>query len=116
MVKTLKRGEVQEKKPIALLIDYKIPDDVITRFATNITVQIIENEFKVSFFELKPDIILREEDRKELWQRGTVRADCIGSIIVTGDRMRKFIDALSQQLAKYESGKKSIATGQKKKG
>ncbi|MEX0999300.1 MAG: DUF3467 domain-containing protein [Thermodesulfobacteriota bacterium] len=96
----------KQKKSDELKIEYIIPDYVISRFATNITVQKIENEFKVSFFELKQDILLDEEDKKKMIERGTVRADCIASIIITADRMPKFINAMSQQLNKYESNKK----------
>jgi len=96
----------RKKKSDELTIEYIIPDYIISRFATNITVQKIENEFKVSFFELKQDMILNEEDRKKMIERGTVRADCIASIIITADRMPKFIDAMSKQLEKFEPSKK----------
>jgi len=91
-----------------LIIEWNISDDIITRFATNMVVQTIENEFKVSFFELKQDIVLREEDMKKMVKGGTVRADCIASIIITPDRMHKFIEAMTTQLTKYESSKQDI--------
>ena len=93
---------------VDLKIEWNIPDNITTGFATNIVVQKIDHEFRVSFFELKPDIVLREEDIKKMVRRGTVRADCIASLIITPDRMHKFIEAMTTQLTKYESSKKDI--------
>jgi len=83
-------------------IKYYIPDQTITRFASNMVIQTIENEFKISFFEIKPDIILgpSESVPKE------VRAECVGSVIVTADRLPKFIQALQKQMDNYNSIKK----------
>lgn len=83
-------------------IKYYISDQIITRFASNMTVQILENEFKISFFELKPAIILNplESIPKE------VRADCVASVIVTAEMLPKFIEALKKQMDIYNSIKK----------
>jgi hypothetical protein len=66
-------------------------------------IQNIDNEFKISFFEIKPPIVLGPSDPhpKE------VRAECVASIIVTSDRLPKFIDALQKHLDKYHSIKKA---------
>lgn len=93
----------QEQQPPALLIEWNIPDHIITRFATNIIVQTIENAFKISFFEIKPPIMLSDEDRAKLRDTGTIRADCVGSIIVTPDRLATFINAMNEHLSKYKN-------------
>lgn len=80
-------------------IKYHIPDTVISRFTTNMTIQILQSEFKICFFEAKPEIRLAPNPKplKE------VRADCVASIIVTPSRLSKFIEVLQDQLDKYNS-------------
>jgi hemerythrin-like domain-containing protein len=35
-------------------------------------------------------------------KRGTLRADCVGSFIISHGDFRKFIDVMQEQLNKYE--------------
>ena len=86
-------------------IEWRIPDGAMTPFATNMLVQTIENEFKISFFEIKPFIRLDQSQPMP----STVKADCVASVIVTADRLPKFIEALQIQLGKYKSKKETIA-------
>lgn len=94
------KGEKKKSQdhPMQIPLKWRITDSVVTRFASNIVVQTIENEFKVSFFELKPEIKLSPSD--PLPQE--VLADCVASVIITADRMPKFIGALQAQLDKYD--------------
>ena len=73
-----------------------------TPFATNMFVQIIENEFKISFFEIHPQPRFSGEEPIP----DKIKAYCVGSVIVTADRLPKFIKALQTQLETYESLKK----------
>ncbi len=84
---------------------YNIPEGIITRFATNMVVQIIESEFKVSFFEIQRPILIEENDKDKFNDNPVVTADCVGSVIITPDRMPKFIEVLQQQLDLYEEFK-----------
>lgn len=89
-VETIKQGE---KVPIK----FHISSSIITRFASNMLIQTLENEFKVSFFELKPEIRLGPSEKVP----DSVLADCVASVIVTVDKMPIFIKALQLQLDKY---------------
>jgi len=82
-------------------VEWQIPDDLISPFASNMLVQTIENEFRLLFFEIKPP--LRLDDSAPLPEKA--RADCVASVIVTADRMPKFIEALQLQLNKYHQSK-----------
>lgn len=96
----------KEKIPIQgkeIPIKWHIPDNIITRFASNITIQLIENEFKISFYELKPEIRIDAS----LPLPTEVKADCVASVIVTADRLPKFINVLQKQYNKYMESKKS---------
>jgi len=84
-----------------LPIKWNMPADIITRFTTNILVQTIENEFKLSFFEVKPPIRFSASEPKPT----EVVADCVASVIVTADRLPNFIRVLEEQLERYNKKK-----------
>lgn len=92
---------VSEGENTVVSIDWRIPDGIATPFATNMLIQTIENEFKISFFEIKPPIRIDKSDPMPT----KVRADLVANVIVTPDRLTKFIDAMQVQLKKYESKK-----------
>lgn len=98
-----KKKVIPPNKAIAIPIEWHIPEGQMTPFATNMTVQIIENEFKISFFEIKPPV--RFDDSEPLPSKA--RADWIASVIVTADRLPKFIEVLQTQLNKYQSKKQT---------
>ena len=93
---TKKKNKVKDEE-VKVEIDFNIPDSIVTRFATNMTIQTIENEFKISFFELKMplDFSVPKKPPK------TIRADCVASVIVTVDRLPKFINAMQAQLGNF---------------
>ncbi len=82
-------------------IEWRIPDGIPTPFATNIIIQTLENEFKISFFEIKPPIRLDQSAPPP----SKVNADCIASVIVTPDRLTKFLEVMQRQLEKFKSKK-----------
>jgi len=90
------------KKPSAkeFKIEWNIPQNMDSKYATNFTLQHFENHFKMSCYEIKPDIILSLQDRKKVDQRGTIRADCIGSYIITRDNLIKLKEIIETQLSK----------------
>jgi hypothetical protein len=63
-------------------------------FATNMVIQTIKNEFRVYFFEVKTPARLEKTDPP----LNKVRADCVGSVIITAERMPNFITVLQNQL------------------
>ncbi len=102
-----KKKTKPSKKKVAeatIPVKWHIPDTIITRFATNIVVQIIENEFKITFFEIKPEIYLEPSQKPS----GEVQAECVASVIVTADRLPRFIEVLLKQVDQYTSRKQKI--------
>ena len=98
-----KKVEPIEKKT-QVPIEWHIPDTIITRFASHMIVQIIDgNEFKISFFELKPEINLITPKAAP----NVVRADCVASVIVTPEKMSKIVEVLQRQLELYNSNKQT---------
>lgn len=98
--KKVAKTQTRESVPI----EWNIPDTIITRFASHMIVQIIEGtEFKISFFELKPEIHLIPPQTVP----NTVKADCVASVVVTADRVRKIIEVLQRQLDQYNLSKQT---------
>lgn len=94
-----------EAKGLVVPIRWNMPDAIITRFASNMLVQILENEFKLLFFETKPEIRLGPGEPPPT----EVRADCVASVIITADKMPRVIEALQKQYAIYQAkGRNSL--------
>lgn len=93
-----KTSKKKVEKTVFVPVKWHIPDTIITRFATNITVQMMESEFKISFFEQKPEMYFEPSPPPS-----EVQADCVASVIVTPDRLSRFIAVLQDQLDKYNS-------------
>jgi len=98
MAKKKVEADKQERK---IPIQWHIPDTVITRFASNMVIQSFEDVFKISFFEIKPEIHLTPPQTPQ----SSIRADCVASIIVTPDKLSQMVEVLQRQLKKPESDK-----------
>lgn len=97
--KTTKKTRKKKEKIKYIPVAFNIPDDMITRFVTNTTVQIMDEEFKLSFFEIKPALSFDPADKPP----DEVRADCVATVVMTPDRLSRFIGVLQGQLDKYNS-------------
>jgi hypothetical protein len=85
---------------VEIPIEWDIPDNLVARYATNMVVQRLENEYLISFFEVKPPIILVEPDEIEskLKELKSIRANCVAQIIISEDKMPSFVSALESNL------------------
>ena len=98
-------AEEKQGEPRCLPLEWHFPGDIISRYATNMVVQHTEHEFIVSFFEVRPPVLLGEVEEQEaaLEQVKSVRADCVARIIVAPERLKEFIQVLQDNLDKYLS-------------
>jgi|TARA_Y100000294_G_C8444220_1_gene292053 hypothetical protein len=94
----------KEEKFVDVPIKFHVPDTIITRYVTNSTVQIMEEELKISFFEMKPELRFDIDTAPP----SEVQADCVGSVIMTADRISRLINVLKQQLDKYNARQDEI--------
>lgn len=86
-------------------IKWVIPDNLVTRFATNMLVQSIEDkEIKLSFFESKPPITLDASAPSPT----EIVAECVASIVISDDRMLTFIEALARHFKVHELAKEKL--------
>lgn len=102
--KKITKKPESDKNSKRVPIDWYIPDGTMTPFATNMIVQTIETEFKISFFEIKP--VPRIDDSQPMPDK--VRADLVASVIITPERLVKFVDALQKHIDKHVAKKKLI--------
>jgi len=90
-------------RQVRLPLRWHVPDDIVSRFATNLVVQTLEGAaFKLSFFEAKPEIRIQKTDAIP----SDVRADCVASIIVSPEKLSSIIEALQKQLDSFNELKK----------
>lgn len=102
----------QEQQPgrnINLPIQWHIPEDVQSRYVTNVLVQPGPNEIFISLFEARLPILTGtpEENSAELERLGSVKAECVGRIIVAPDTVPGIINALQVGLESYRVSKEA---------
>jgi len=92
-------------EPIAIPIEWRVPEDLKTHYATNLVIQHTNQEFIISFFETKNPIILGTPDEvKSQYEKiKSVKADCVARIVVTPKRMEDFIKVIQTNLDKFHS-------------
>ncbi len=93
------------REPVELPIAWHVSERVITRYTNNIVVQNTGNEFVVSFFEIRPPIILGDST-EEMKKLDSIGAECVARIVISSERMRDFIEILTtnynQQIRRQE--------------
>jgi len=92
-----KKMENTEGKPQLVPIKWHTSDNITSRYATHVLVHIMEEEFKISFYEMQPEIRLDTNDPlpKE------VQANCVTNIILSPNKVLRLINALQTQHDKY---------------
>jgi hypothetical protein len=85
-------------KRVQLPIEWVVPEDIITRYANNITIQRGENEYYLSFFETKPPMFLGtpEQINEQLEKAGAVKSICVARIVLPIDKMKAFVEAMEK--------------------
>ena len=86
--------EGQER--LALPIEWFFPEGLTGRYANQVLVQNGQHECHVSFFEVRPLVLLGEpeEVREQVKDLKSVRAECVARIIVAKDFIPEIIKAL----------------------
>jgi len=96
-----KKVEAVSEKRIPL--EWRIPEDLETHFATNIVISHSKGEFFLTFFEVVPPIILG--DAEKLAALESVPARAVARIAIAADRMGDLIDAMQRTLESYRKSK-----------
>ena len=86
-------------------VEWHYPEELLSRYATNMIVQHSDHEFVIQFFEVLPPLVLGtpEEQKVQLGGIKSVRAECVARVIVAPERMPEFVRVLQDNLEKYHS-------------
>jgi len=95
-----------ERIPVPL--EFCVPDNLASHYATNFVVQHTENEFLLSFFEAEVPILLGtpEENLAKLKSIGSVKARCVARIIVSPNRMAELLRIMRENYDRYQGGQR----------
>jgi hypothetical protein len=98
-------AEEHQEEGRSLPIKWTFPPDLVSRAATNITIQHSEHEFTISFFEVQTPILLGtpEEIQSQLEQMESVPMICVARVIISATRMEGFLEALQKNFTQYQS-------------
>lgn len=89
---TAKKLSIQGQSVKASL-EYVIPDNFPSRFATHMIAQVSDNQCYLSFFEAKPPIVLTDGAAKDI---KVVRANCVSQVIIGTETLRKVVAVLQE--------------------
>ncbi len=78
-------------------IKWNVPADMTSQYASNVVIQFLENEFKISFFETSYEIRVG----KNQGFPDEAIANCVASIIINPNKIPGLIKALQQQYDSY---------------
>ena len=97
----------EEKGIVGVPVDFHTPADFPSCYANNILVQHSDYEFTVSFFEMRPPVLLGspEQNLEKLKGMEAIQAECVARIVVVPERVQDFIVALQTSLDKYMAHK-----------
>lgn len=88
------------KSKVKLPLEWIVPENMVARYATNMVVQRLENEYLISFFEVKPPMILGEPEfiESKVNDLQSIKANCVAQIIVAENKMPGFVNAFKTNL------------------
>jgi hypothetical protein len=95
--------EVKAVHKVAIPLEWRVPEDLETHFATNVVVSHSEAEFFLTFFEMVPPFILG--DVEKLAALKSVPAVAVARVAVAADRMEAVIGAMKRNLENYRKTK-----------
>lgn len=102
-----KRVIVSEGKESPLTIDFSVPDDLPTQFATDMGVQVIHTEFILSFFEVRLPLTQRTKPIEEVAEM--VKPICVSRVAISAERIPDIITVLDHRFKKFVADRQAIA-------
>ena len=82
----------------SVFLNFNIPIEMPSVYATNILIQPGEFEVIISFFEVQPPLMASSDPKEnlELLKKTGLRADCVSRVTVAKDRIEGFANAMKQ--------------------
>jgi len=90
----------EETGRVRLPLTWFIPDSIVSKYANNVVIQHTETDFIISFFEVRPPLLLgnSEEVQERIAEMDSVQAECIARIIMHESQARGLLGALERNL------------------
>ncbi len=109
MAEKKKKKDDEAISELILPIEYQFAPDITSRYVNHCLIQWGEHECKLSFFDLESPLIGGSEQQKleQVKKLTSVRAACVGRIILSRDFVPKLIDLLQRTSEKALSGNKT---------
>lgn len=112
MKKQTKKEEIIQQEieqPIQMPIEWEMSNETPCRYATNMIIQTEKEEFILSFFELKPPLLLgsKEQRLEQAKKIGTIKANSIVSIIVSPERLSNWVKIIDGAIKKHKENFKT---------
>jgi hypothetical protein len=102
----------KNKKPTAKVagveipLQFNLPIDMPSVYATNMLVQASDQEIILSFFEAQPPFMTEDtQENIELLKSVGIRADCVAKVIISSARFEGFVQVLAQTVQRIKDKK-----------
>ncbi len=104
----------QPSQSVNIPVEWHIPDDIQSRYASNVFVQPGEYEIILSFFETQLPILTGSPDENltRLKDLGAIRANCVSRVIIDPELIPRLIQALQAGLEGYLAAKRTKEGGE----
>ena len=104
----------QDAGGVRLPIEWHCPDGISSHWTNHLIVQNAEEEFILSFFEMRPPMLLGspDEQTEQLKKMDSVRAECVARLIVNPAKLESFIAVMQRVLDASRSTNESNESGE----
>lgn len=84
-------------------IDFHIPPDFPVRYASNLVVQHTKHDFTITFFDIRPPLLIGTMDEKaaQLEEVAVLTGIPLARIVVAASRMHEFVRVMQDNLETY---------------
>jgi hypothetical protein len=90
---------------VALPLEWHFPDDLVGRYANQLIVQMGPMECNLSFFEVRPPVIVGtpEQMQEQAKKLTSIRAECVARIVAAPESIPMFISLLQEVWTKHQA-------------
>ena len=74
-------------------LHFLVPIGMTSRYAQHVIVQASDIDVTLSFFELKPPIVLGDSDEQKQALKGGITAECVARVTIARARFAEFVKA-----------------------
>ncbi len=81
-------------------LEWVVPEGLVSRYASHVVVQKTDSNFLISFFEVKPPLIIGDADEisLSLSKIDKIPAKCVAQVYMSNEQIKAFYDLLHKML------------------